>query len=80
MMNTEIGTYDAKTKLAEILRKVSSGESFTITNRGKPVADLVPSKMSEKSKAETAIKNILKAKKHNVSDSDLNEMKQSGRK
>lgn len=79
-MNTEIGTYDVKTKLAEILRKVGSGESFTITNRGKPIADLVPSKESEKSKAETAINNILKLRKHNVSDSDLNDMKLSGRK
>ena len=39
---TEIGAFDAKTKLSEILRKVEQGERFTITLRGRPVANLVP--------------------------------------
>ena len=41
-MKTEIGSYEAKTKLPELLRQVKAGKSFTITNRGKAVADLVP--------------------------------------
>jgi len=39
---TEIGAFDAKTKLSEILRKVEQGERFTITLRGRAVANLVP--------------------------------------
>lgn len=39
----EIGIYEAKTKLAELLKQVEKGELVTITNRGVPVADLVPS-------------------------------------
>ena len=46
-MNEEIGSYDAKTKLPEILRRVEAGECFTITNRGKPVADLIPSRSGD---------------------------------
>jgi prevent-host-death family protein len=42
-MKIEIGSYEAKTKLPELLRKVKSGDSFTITNRGVAIADLVPS-------------------------------------
>jgi prevent-host-death family protein len=42
-MKTEIGSYEAKTKLPELLRQVRKGKSFTITNRGEPIADLVPS-------------------------------------
>lgn len=42
-MFAEIGSYDAKTKLPELLREVQGGQRFTITLRGKPVADLVPS-------------------------------------
>ena len=42
-MKTEIGSYEAKTKLPELLREVKAGKSFTITNRGKAIADLVPS-------------------------------------
>jgi len=38
-----IGSYEAKTKLPELLRQVKSGKSFTITNRGEAIADLVPS-------------------------------------
>jgi prevent-host-death family protein len=43
-MNPEIGSYDAKTKLPELLREVQAGQRFTITLRGKPVAELVPAK------------------------------------
>lgn len=39
---TEIGAYEAKTHLPEVLRKVQAGNAFTITQRGRPVADLVP--------------------------------------
>ena len=42
-MKIEIGSYEAKTKLPELLRQVKSGMSFTITNRGVAIADLVPS-------------------------------------
>ena len=41
-MNTAIGSYEAKTRLPELLRQVKSGKSFTITNRGEAIADLVP--------------------------------------
>ena len=43
---TEIGAFDAKTKLSEILRKVDRGERFTITVRGRAVANLVPIRTS----------------------------------
>ena len=79
-MLEEIGSYDAKTKLPEILRRVESGEAFTITNRGKPVADLIPSRSGDKQKTEAAINNILKAKKHKISNEVLDELKESGRK
>lgn len=79
-MLEEIGSYDAKTKLPEILRRVEAGEAFTITNRGKPIADLVPSRTGSRQKAQVAIENILKSKKHEISDEALNDLKESGRK
>jgi prevent-host-death family protein len=42
-MKIEIGSYEAKTRLPELLRQVKTGKSFTITNRGEAIADLVPS-------------------------------------
>jgi prevent-host-death family protein len=41
LMDT-IGSFDAKTHLPELLRRVEQGESITITKHGKPVARLVP--------------------------------------
>jgi len=37
-----VGSFEAKTKLAELLDKVEAGETVTITRRGRPVAQLVP--------------------------------------
>ena len=37
-----IGSYETKTHLADVLRRVRQGEGFTITQRGEPVADLLP--------------------------------------
>jgi prevent-host-death family protein len=50
---TEIGAFDAKTKLSEFLRKVEQGERFTITVRGRAVAHLVPV-VPERSRAKVA--------------------------
>jgi prevent-host-death family protein len=38
----EIGSFEAKTRLAELLRETERGRSFTIRRRGKAVARLVP--------------------------------------
>jgi len=79
-MSEQIGSYDAKTKLPQILRRVEEGEAFTITNRGRPVADIIPSRTGEHVKTETAIRNILKARKYLVTDRELSELKTIGRK
>ncbi len=56
-MKIKIGSCEAKTKLPELLRQVKSGTSFTITNRGVAIADLVPSVGAQKqNKAEAAAK------------------------
>ena len=39
-----IGSFEAKTHLARLLRDAGAGKSFVITVRGKPVAELRPLK------------------------------------
>ena len=39
---TTVGSFEAKTKLSELLDKVEAGETVTITRHGAPVAKLVP--------------------------------------
>jgi len=54
-VTTEIGAYEAKTRLPELLREVRAGRRFTITNRGEAVADLVPSTASLSADAAAAV-------------------------
>jgi prevent-host-death family protein len=42
-----VGSFEAKTKLAELLDKVEAGEAVTITRRGKAVARLVSVKADD---------------------------------
>lgn len=48
----EIGSFEAKTHLSELLAAVEAGETVTITRRGKPVAQLVPVKRSGRDRRE----------------------------
>lgn len=54
-MNIEIGSYEAKTKLPELLRGVQLGNRYTITLRGAPIADLIPSGASQKNDVAAAV-------------------------
>lgn len=64
-MKIEIGAYEAKTKFAELIRQVEAGKRFTITNRGKAVADLVPSANHAAKNPAAAIDQFLAFKKSN---------------
>ena len=41
-MGTSIGAFKAKAQLSRLLQAVEAGERFSITVRGKPVADPLP--------------------------------------
>lgn len=62
-MKIEIGAYEAKTRLAELLRQVQGGKQFTITHRGKAIADLVPSEAGRHRDPSAAIDRFLAFKK-----------------
>jgi prevent-host-death family protein len=42
MKPKEIGAFEAKTRLSELLERVSRGQVYVITKRGRPVAELRP--------------------------------------
>jgi len=48
-MKIEVGSYEAKTKLPQLLRDVQNGKHYTITLRGEAVADLVPTQGGQRS-------------------------------
>ncbi len=79
-MLEEIGSYDAKTKLPELLRKVQQGQSFTITNHGKPVADIIPSRSINHQRTLKTIDEILEIEGKIVSDDLLKQSIDEGRR
>jgi prevent-host-death family protein len=63
-MDRQVGAYEAKTRLPELLRDVARGERITITVRGRPVAELVPTQQGKPSAAEAvqAMKSFARVK------------------
>jgi prevent-host-death family protein len=60
----EIGLFEAKNKLSELVDRVERGAEITITRRGKPVAKLVPSGPGfDREKAKRAAAGLLEASK-----------------
>ena len=57
-INFLVGSYEAKTKLPELLRGVQSGKHYTITLRGEAVAELLPAPGHKRSRAATAVENM----------------------
>ncbi|MCX7172875.1 MAG: type II toxin-antitoxin system prevent-host-death family antitoxin [Proteobacteria bacterium] len=57
-MSIEIGSYEAKTKLPELLRGVQAGNRYTITLRGEAIADLVPAAGNKNADAIAAVEQM----------------------
>ena len=70
-MKIEVGSYEAKTKLPELLRGIQAGNRYTITLRGEAVADLVPAQESTKSDAMAAVDEMLSFMRSHQSGADL---------
>lgn len=51
-MDRIVTATEANQRFSELLREVSAGESFTITSRGKPVAEITPPKVKMQSSKE----------------------------
>lgn len=54
----EVGAYEAKTKLPELLRGVQAGKRYTITHRGEAIADLIPAQEHKRNDATEAVEEM----------------------
>jgi len=70
-MNHEIGSYEAKTKLPELLRGIQAGNRYTITLRGEPVAALIPAEEKQNTDAVIAVKQMLAFMKSSTSNAEV---------
>lgn len=77
LMTTEVGTFEAKNRLSELLDKAERGEEIIITRRGRPVAKLISlSAQSDIERSRDAAKEIRKlAKEMDLGPYDWEEWK-----
>ncbi len=60
---TTVGTFDAKTHLNGLLKRVSKGETIRITRRGVPIAKLVPADAGQKQDPGQLVREIRQLRK-----------------
>lgn len=84
---TQVGVYDAKAQLSDLIKRVMAGERITITIHGRPVVDLVPAENDDKLQGKAAsakallefMENTSKTRKA-ISNSELTESIRAGRR
>lgn len=59
---TSVGTFEAKTHLTKLLSRVAKGERILITNRGRPVAMLVPPEPKPRDDVARIVKEMLRVR------------------
>ncbi|MBX3414035.1 MAG: type II toxin-antitoxin system prevent-host-death family antitoxin [Pirellulales bacterium] len=55
----EVGTFEAKTHLTQLLERVAKGDRIVITRRGKPVAMLVPPEVEQETDVAAVVRAML---------------------
>lgn len=76
----EFGVYEAKTRLPELIKQVQLGERITITNRGKPVAELIPNVSQAAQQTIEAIESIKAMRKGAIDQAEFDAMRLKGRR
>ncbi len=66
-----VGSYEAKTRLAELLRRVEEGERITITRHGRPVALLLPPPGSSDRTVSEVVQDIKELRRGRILGPDL---------
>jgi prevent-host-death family protein len=82
-MTATVSSYEAKTKLAALLRRAEKGETIAITRRGVEIARLAPSLDAELKRRTTAFNKLIamrKKTKPSRSPEDIRAMIHEGHK
>ena len=71
-LDASIGAFEAKAQLSRLLRAVEQGQRFTISVRGKPVADLIPHRADATEAVAAAVAALQATPRiHGVSDAEV---------
>ncbi len=78
---SEIGAFEAKTRLPQLLRRVEAGERFVITRHGRPLAELVPFRPRDTRKVQSAIDSLKEFQRtHSLGGLSVRQMVEEARK
>lgn len=76
----EIGAYEAKTHLAQLLDRVLAGEEITITRHGVPVAVLAPVERRNEAEIQAAVEGIKRLRRGpGISQAEIRQLIEEGR-
>jgi prevent-host-death family protein len=78
----QIGTYEAKARLSELIDKAEAGETVVITRHGRPVARLVPEPELRRARIRESVELMLRERKDRptVPVAELLAMRDEGRR
>ena len=80
-LHERIGSYEAKTKLPELLRRVEAGESFVITRHGHEIARLEPIREQPKLTVEQALEDMREFRRtHTLGGISIKDLINEGRR
>ena len=79
-MARQVGVYEAKSKLSQLVEQVEHGESVVITRHGRPVARLVPMEIERPNVAETIAAIRAFRKRHPLKGVTIKELINEGRR
>ena len=78
---SQIGAFEAKTHLSELLDRVEAGEELVIARRGRPIARLVPVADANQQRAADAVKRLLALRRGaTLGGIDWRELRDAGRR
>ena len=78
----EVGTYEAKARLSELIDKAEAGETVVITRHGKPVVRLVADQEARRAKVGEILDWMVaeRAKRPGATVEEILEMRDEGRR
>jgi prevent-host-death family protein len=80
-MALEVGAFEAKTKLSQLLELVRQGERVTITKHGVPVAVLVPVEETHRERVEVIIQEVEELRRRTKKGREsLRKLREEGRR
>ena len=78
---TQIGAFEAKTHLSQLLQRVEAGERFVITKHNRPVAELVPFQPSHSGRIRSAVETLKEFQKsHSLDGLSVRQIVEDARK